>query len=91
MALNIGRVIKDADDTRKETINWAPSLREGSTISTATAIAPSGITVSATTNDETTVTHTIEGGTIGQEYDITSRIETSDGEQLDLEFTVVVV
>lgn len=92
MAKNIGKVTKDPDDTKKFTVNWAPYLRTGATVSTSSSPnTPAGITVSATTNDTTTVTHTVTGGRVGQEYVLTSRITTSDGEQLDLDFTIVVL
>jgi hypothetical protein len=91
MAYNIGSDWKDSDDTKKFTVNWAPYLRSGATISTSTAVVPAGITVSNTTNDTTTVTHTVTGGKTGTAYALTSRITTSDSEQLDLEFTIQVL
>jgi hypothetical protein len=88
----IGKDYKDPDDTKKFTVNWAPYLRSGATISSSsTPNPPAGISVSATTNDTTTITHTVTGGRSGQEYVLTSRAITSDGEQLDLEFIVGVV
>lgn len=91
MAVHIGRDWKDPDDTKKFTVDWAPYLRSGATISASSSPnTPSGITVSSTTNDDTTVTHTVTGGKRGVEYVLTSRVTTSDGEQLDLEFAVVV-
>jgi hypothetical protein len=89
---HIGKDYKDPDDTKKFTVNWAPYLRTGATLSSvSTPTPPAGITVSATTNDTTTSTHTISGGRVGQDYVVTARGVTSDGEQLDLEFTVAVI
>jgi hypothetical protein len=92
VAQHIGKDYKDPDDTKKFTVNWAPYLRSGATVSSAsTPTPPAGITVSATTNDSTTSTHTLTGGVKGQDYVITARAVTSDSEQLDLEFTVAVI
>jgi hypothetical protein len=92
MAQNIGKDWKDPDDTKKFTVNWAPYLRSGATISSSSCPSvPSGISVSSTTNDTATVTHTVTGGQKGKSYVLTSRVVTSDSEQLDLEFTIQVL
>jgi hypothetical protein len=92
MAQSLGKDYKDPDDTKMFSVNWAPYLRTGATLSSAsTPNPPTGITVASTTNDDTTSTHTISGGRVGQDYVLTARGVTSDGEQLDLEFTVAVI
>jgi hypothetical protein len=92
MAINVGRVNKDPDDTMDIPIDWTPSLL-GATISSASSPSvPSGITVSSTTvSGGTTVIHRVTGGTLGQEYRLTSRVVPTSGGQLDLEFTVALV
>lgn len=90
MANSIGTVYQDPNDTKKHTINWSPSLPSGVTIATATCPVTGGLTVSATSNDATTVTHTCSGGVQGRTYRLTSRVVLSDGQQLDEEFLVVV-
>lgn len=88
MAQNIGTVYKDPDNTQDCPIDWHPYLM-GTTIATASCPnPPSGISVASTTNTDSTVTHRVTGGRKGQGYTLTSRVTTSAGEQLDLEFTV---
>ena len=94
MAYNIGKIFppKDPSDTRKVTIDWSAYLRTGATISAAsTPTVPTGITCAATSFDSTSTTHTLTGGTAGEDYEIEARISTSDGEQLDVAFTVPVL
>lgn len=92
MALHIGRVYKDPDDTMDIPIDWTPSLL-GATVSSASSPSvPTGISVDDTdVSDGTTVIHRVSGGTLGQEYRLTSRVVPTSGGQLDLEFTVVIV
>lgn len=92
MGINIGRERKDPDDTMDIPIDWEPYLL-GATIASASSPAvPTGITVSATSvSGGTTVIHRVTGGTVGQEYTLTSRAVPTSGGQLDLEFTVAVV
>jgi hypothetical protein len=92
MGLNIGRVRKDPDDTMDIPIEWVDYLL-GATVSSASCPSvPSGITVSSTTvSDSTKVIHRVTGGTLGQEYTLTSRVVPTSGGQLDLEFTVAIV
>lgn len=92
MAINIGRERKDPDDTMDIVIDWEPYLMGATIASASCPDVPSGITVSATTpSGGTNVIHRVTGGTLGQEYRLTSRIVPTSGGQLDLEFTVAVV
>jgi hypothetical protein len=92
MAINIGRIYKDPDDTMDIPIDWTPSLMGATILSASSPDAPSGITVvSSTPNGGTAVIHRVSGGTLGQEYTLTSRIVPTSGGQLDLEFTVAIV
>jgi hypothetical protein len=90
MAEHIGYILKDPDDIKACPVDWAPKLASGVTISTATGVAPSGITLVSTTTDGETVNHFVSGGTSGQTYRLTSRVTLSDTQQLDAEFDVVV-
>jgi hypothetical protein len=91
MGQNIGTRYKDADDTMDVPINWAPYLL-GAIISAASCPnPPAGITVSNSTYTDTVATHRVSGGRTGQSYTLTSRVSTSAGEQLDLEFSVHVL
>jgi len=88
MAQSIGTRYKDPDDTMNVPINWAPYLL-GATISAASCPnPPAGLTVSSSSYTDTTATHRVTGGRKGQCYTLTSRVSTSAGEQLDLEFSV---
>jgi hypothetical protein len=57
MAEHIGFILKDPDDTKACPIDWSPKLATGVTISTATGVAPSGITLASTSHDDDTVNH----------------------------------
>jgi hypothetical protein len=92
MAINVGRVYKDPDDTMDIPIDWTPSLLGATVLSASSPSVPTGITVSSTSISGTrTVIHRVTGGTLGQEYRLTSRIVPTSGGQLDCEFTVAIV
>ncbi len=92
MALNIGRVTKDPDDTMDIPVEWVDYLLGATVFSATCPSPPSGIGVSNTTvSDSTRVIHRVTGGTLGQEYRLTSRVVPTSGGQLDLEFTVAIV
>jgi hypothetical protein len=94
VAINIGRVRKDPDDTMDIPIEWEAYLL-GATIASASCPSPpAGITVSSTAVNPTggtRVIHRVTGGTEGQEYTLTCRVVPTSGGQLDLEFTVAIV
>lgn len=60
------------------------------TISTSTWSADSGITIDSDSNDTSTATVWLSGGTAGNQYTITNRIVTSGGRTKDKSFIVKV-
>lgn len=70
---------KDPDAILDYTVDWSDWLATGDTISSVASSVQTGIT--RTTQTNTTTTHTIwlSGGTEGQEYEVTSRIDTAGG------------
>jgi len=92
MAVNIGRQLKDPDDTMDIPIEWVDYLLGATVQSASCPDIPAGITVDSTSVSGTTrVIHRVSGGTLGQEYRLTSRVVPTSGGQLDLEFTVAIV
>jgi len=79
MTYHIGARIKDPNAVDKFTIDWDDGFLAGATLLSSTVIVPAGITLDSDTNDNTTVTVTLSGGTVGDEYTVTNRISTSDG------------
>ncbi len=91
MAVNIGRIYKDPDDTMDIPIEWIDYLLGATILSASSPSVPTGITVSDTSVypvGGTRVIHRVTGGTLGQEYTLTSRVVPTSGGQLDLEFSV---
>jgi hypothetical protein len=92
MAINIGRVLKDPDDVMDIPIDWEPYLMGATILSGTSPDVPDGImVVSSTPYNGTTMIHRVSGGTVGEEYNLTTRVVPTSGGQLDLEFTVAVV
>jgi len=81
---------KDPDAVLDYTRSWADWLADGETISTSTWIAESGITVDSDTNDTTTATVWLSGGTAGEDYELTNRITTSASRTDDRTFRIQV-
>lgn len=54
-------------------------LASGETITSSTWTVPAGLTKTSETNDTTTATVWLSGGTAGQDYTIVNRITTSQG------------
>lgn len=69
---------KYADARLDYTFDWSAWLGSD-TISSATVTADVGLTVESTTNDNTTVTAWISGGTVGQVYKIACKVTTAAG------------
>lgn len=83
-------VPKDPDATVSDKWDFTDWLGTGETISTATATATTGITKTATSNDDTSVTVGLSGGTVGQVYRVTVEISTNLGriEQRSVDYHV---
>lgn len=75
------------------TVDWngghpGPALDTGETISTSSFTAATGLTVDSSSNDGTTATVTLSGGTAGEAYKVTNEITTSAGRTLVFPFQV---
>lgn len=70
---------KDPDATLDYVWDWTAWLAENETISSVTWIVPDGIDQDSTSNDDTTATIWLSGGTLGGTYEITCRITTNQG------------
>lgn len=81
---------KDPDDVLDYTRSWSAFLATGETITTSTWIVPTGITKDSDTNNSTSATIWLSGGTDGTEYELTNRIVTSAGRQVDRTFRIIV-
>jgi hypothetical protein len=81
MSRRVGADIQDKDEAVARTINWAPDL-DGATISGVTW-ETSGLTDQSHTNTDTTSSIRLAGGVPGQEYRVTCRVTTSNGETLE--------
>lgn len=74
---------RDPDSVLDYLWDWSAWLQVGESISSHTIVVPSGITKESSTNDSTTVTAWISGGTTGVAYDVTCRITTSSNRTED--------
>jgi hypothetical protein len=82
MSTHIEALTKDPDDVLDFQIDHSLWLGED-TITDSSWIAPAGITVDSDTNDDTTATVWLSGGTINTRYYVTNRIITAAGRQKD--------
>ena len=76
--------LKDSNSRLDYKVDWAdpdegPWLAEGEQIVTSTWIVPAGIVKDDEDNTATTATVWLVGGTAGQTYAVTNRIETNQG------------
>ena len=60
------------------------------TISTSSFVVPSGITADSDSNDDTTATVWLSGGTVPNRYQIVNRVVTSGGRTYDHTFVIFV-
>jgi hypothetical protein len=73
---------KDPDEVKDYGLNWADWLNENTpddTISTSDWTATAGITLGVKSNDTTTTTQWVSGGTHGSDYVLVNRIVTAGG------------
>lgn len=59
--------------------NWTNWLAAAETISSATVTVESGLTKDSQSNDTSTVTVWLSGGTLGETYEVTCRVTTNQG------------
>lgn len=71
---------KDPDATLRYTFDWADWLETGEVISTVDWEAESGLTDASPTNDDTTASVLISGGTAGETYTLRCRVTTTGGQ-----------
>lgn len=83
-------VTKDPNSTRNYKINWSRWLESGETISGVSWIVETGITNAGESNDTTTATLTLSGGTVGETYDCVCRITTNAAQIEDRTLQVTV-
>lgn len=81
--------VKDPDATLDYGWDWSAWL-DGDTIATAEVLAEDGITVDSDSATATTVTVWLSGGTVDEEYRVTSRITTGGGRTDDRTMTIYV-
>jgi hypothetical protein len=86
MARNLGTAPQDVNEAVTHTVNWNRDLNGGE-ISTVTWTAP-GLTVESATNTTSTSCVRLSGGTAGQTHIVNCAIETSLGENKEVEFTL---
>lgn len=80
---------KDPNAVLDYTVDWGPWLTPMlDTISTATWIPETGLTVGTTTKTATTATAYVSGGTAGQILKLTCRITTTGGRTDDRTLTL---
>lgn len=85
------RFAKDPDAVLDYKFDWSRWLTDGETINSQTTTASTGVTVdsSSITDDGTSVTVWLSGGTPGNTYTVQSRITTSAGRTDDRTIQIV--
>jgi len=82
---------KDPNAVLPYTRIWTDWLTDGDTIATSTWTASDpDITIDTSTNDDTTTTAWLSGGTAGETYLLTNRITTTNGYTEDRTFRILV-
>ena len=81
--------LKDPEGVLDYQIDWSSWLDEDA-ISSSSWTVPTGITEDSSTNDTTTATIWLSGGTLGEDYEITNRIVTAGGRTEDRTITIKV-
>jgi len=69
---------KDPSAILDYSIDWSLWL-DGDTIQTSSWTVPQGLTKASETNNSTTATVWLSGGTVDQTYTVTNRITTANG------------
>ena len=72
-------LLKDPDAKLNYTLNWSKWLDTGDTISSATWLADTAITIHSSSNTTTAATVILSGGKLAKKYRITCRVTTSNG------------
>ena len=77
--MSLGRVVKDPDSLLDFVVDWESWLPSDDYIVSAAASVQSGLTLHTQTYTSSQHAIWVLGGTVGQEYTVTSRIETNGG------------
>lgn len=80
---------KDPNDVLDYTRDWTTWL-DGDTISTSTFVVPAGLTKDSETNNTTSATVWLSGGTVDALYIVTNRITTAAGRTRDLSWLITI-
>lgn len=88
--MGIERKYKDPNETITFGVDWSEYLG-AATISSSSWIIPTGVTQVASSNTTSKATIMLGGGTLGNTYRITNRINTSAGEMLDQSIDIEVI
>lgn len=75
----IAKFIQDPDANLDYSLNWAPWLSDGETISTSTWASDSGLGIGTDSENEGVTTVWLSGGMLGRSYAVTNHIVTSEG------------
>lgn len=89
MGAELGLRQKDPNAKLDYTVDWSDWLN-GDTLATSTFVVASGLTKESETNNTTTATVWLSGGTNGDSYIITNRITTATGRTEDRSFVILV-
>ena len=82
---------KDPDDVRLYTWDFTDWLATGESVSSYSfPDFPVGLTQVSDSNDATSVTVKISGGTAGESYNVTCRVITDGGQTKDITLTIPV-
>lgn len=82
--------VKDPNEVLDFVVDWSDWLPTGDTISTSAWTVPAGITNDSDTNDTTTTTIWLSGGTLATQYELTNRIVTANGRTKDYTFAIYI-
>lgn len=82
--MSMGTIAKDETDVALYSVNWAPRLADGETISASSWTIGAGLTYLADSIAASLVKTTVKlsGGTQGQTYACINTVETSTGQTL---------
>lgn len=89
--MTIGRVNKDPDSRLDFVVDWEQWLPSDDFIASAAASVQSGLVLHLQTWTSTQHAIWVSGGTVGNQYTVTSRIETNGGRIDERTFNVRVI
>lgn len=85
------RFYKDADAVLDFSVDWSGWLASGESLSTSTFTVDAGITKDSESNDTSSATVWLSGGTAGTSYTVTNQITTSAGRTDERSMTIAVI